>query len=162
MRMQVQSLALLSVLKIRRCSELLCRPAAAAPIQPLAWELSHAAKTTFSPKLSTDIIQLTLQLSALTGLYLSRKCLPRKTSLWLTLLLFQELSENPQQWTTQPALTREGTRLIAAGHLLGFLSQLPSERLPCCDCHAKIVIQHSLPSTNQPLASLKENPLFQL
>ena len=57
MRMHVQSLASLRVLGIwcccelwvgRRCSSdsallwLWCRPAAVAPIQPLAWELSYA------------------------------------------------------------------------------------------------------------------------
>ena len=41
MRMQVWSLASLSGLKILRCGELWCRPEAAAPIQPLAWELPY-------------------------------------------------------------------------------------------------------------------------
>ena len=39
LRMQVQFLALLSGLKILHCRELSCRPAAAAPIQPVAWKL---------------------------------------------------------------------------------------------------------------------------
>jgi len=58
MRLQVQSLALLSGLRIRRCPELWCscrcgsdpellwlwqRPAATAPIGPLAWEPPYAA-----------------------------------------------------------------------------------------------------------------------
>ena len=38
LRLQAQSLALLSGLRIRRCRELCCRPASTAPIQPLAWE----------------------------------------------------------------------------------------------------------------------------
>ena len=57
MRMQVQSLALLSGLRIWHCVSygaghscgldlvlllLWCRPAATAPIQPLAWELPYA------------------------------------------------------------------------------------------------------------------------
>ena len=41
--MQVQSLALLSGLRIRCCHEPWCRSAAVAPIQPLAWELPYAA-----------------------------------------------------------------------------------------------------------------------
>jgi len=41
-RMQVPSLALLSGLQIWCCCELWCRPAAAAPIRPLAWELPYA------------------------------------------------------------------------------------------------------------------------
>ena len=40
--MQVQSPALISGLRIQRCRELWCRPAAEAPIQPLAWELPYA------------------------------------------------------------------------------------------------------------------------
>ena len=43
MRMWVRSLVLLSVLRIQCCHELWCRLAAAAPIQPLACELPHAA-----------------------------------------------------------------------------------------------------------------------
>ena len=42
MRMLAQSLDLLSGLRIWHCSEVWCRPAAATPIQPLAWELSYA------------------------------------------------------------------------------------------------------------------------
>ena len=38
MRLQVPSLASLSGLRIPRCCELWCRPAATAPIRPLAWE----------------------------------------------------------------------------------------------------------------------------
>ena len=45
MRMWVRSLAALSGLRIRHCSELWCRPAAAAPIRPLAWELPYATGT---------------------------------------------------------------------------------------------------------------------
>ena len=41
--MPVRSLALLSGLRIWRCGELWCRQAAAALIQPLAWELTYAA-----------------------------------------------------------------------------------------------------------------------
>ena len=41
--MQVQSLASLSGLRIRRCPELWRRPAAVAPIRPLAWEPLYAA-----------------------------------------------------------------------------------------------------------------------
>ena len=58
MRIWVQSLALISGLRIWRCCELWCRPAATVPIWPLAWELPHALgvvlkrlkkkKTTFS------------------------------------------------------------------------------------------------------------------
>ena len=42
MRVQVWSLASLSRLRIQRCCELWCRPAAAALIRPLAWELPYA------------------------------------------------------------------------------------------------------------------------
>ena len=42
MRFRVQSLALLSGLRIQRCCELWCRPAATALIQPLAWESLYA------------------------------------------------------------------------------------------------------------------------
>ena len=38
MRTQLRSLALLSGLRIQCCRELWCRPAATAPIRPLAWE----------------------------------------------------------------------------------------------------------------------------
>ena len=41
MRTPVQSLALLSGLRIRRHRELWCRPAAAAPTGPLVWELPY-------------------------------------------------------------------------------------------------------------------------
>ena len=65
MRMQVQSLALLSGLRIRCCLRLWgrsqmwfgsvllwpwCRPAAAVPIQPLAWELPHASSVAIKRK----------------------------------------------------------------------------------------------------------------
>ena len=43
MRLQVQSLALLSGLRIQRCHELWCRPVATAPVRPLAWEPPYAA-----------------------------------------------------------------------------------------------------------------------
>ena len=43
MRIQVQSLALLSELRIWGCCELWCRLAAAAPIRPLAFEPPYAA-----------------------------------------------------------------------------------------------------------------------
>ena len=58
MRLQIQSLALLSGLRIRHCYScgvghrlgsdpkllwLWCRPAATTPIRPLAWEPPHAA-----------------------------------------------------------------------------------------------------------------------
>ena len=42
MRTQVQSLAWLSELRIQHCCELWYRPAATAPIQPLAWEPPYA------------------------------------------------------------------------------------------------------------------------
>ena len=42
MSMQVGSLALFSGLGILRCHELWCRPAAVAPIQPLAWQPPYA------------------------------------------------------------------------------------------------------------------------
>ena len=42
MRTWIQSLASLSGLRIQPCCELWCRLAAAAPIQPQAWELSYA------------------------------------------------------------------------------------------------------------------------
>ena len=42
MRLWVQSLASLSGLRIWSCCELWCRPAAVAPIWPLAWELPYA------------------------------------------------------------------------------------------------------------------------
>ena len=43
MRLRVRSLALLIGLRIWRCRELWCRPAATAPIRPLAWEPPYAA-----------------------------------------------------------------------------------------------------------------------
>ena len=43
MRMRVRSLAAPSGLRIQRCHELWCRPAAAALIGPLAWEPPYAA-----------------------------------------------------------------------------------------------------------------------
>ena len=42
MRLQVRSLASLSGLRIWCCRELWCRPAAATPIRPLAWETPYA------------------------------------------------------------------------------------------------------------------------
>jgi len=42
MRLWVRFLASLSGLKIWHCRELWCRPAAVAPIGPLAWEPPHA------------------------------------------------------------------------------------------------------------------------
>ena len=41
-RMWVQTLASLSGLRILHCHKLWCRPAAAVPIRPLAWELPYA------------------------------------------------------------------------------------------------------------------------
>ena len=43
MRTRVQSLALLHGLRIHCCCELWCRPAAVAPIRPLAWESPYSA-----------------------------------------------------------------------------------------------------------------------
>ena len=43
MRLQVQSLASLSGLRIWCCHVLWCRLAAVAPVRPLAWELPYAA-----------------------------------------------------------------------------------------------------------------------
>ena len=43
LRTPVRSLALLSELRIQRCCELWCRPAATALIQPLAWEPPNAS-----------------------------------------------------------------------------------------------------------------------
>ena len=43
MRTQVQSLALLSALRIWHCHELWGKLAAIAPTRPLAWELPYAA-----------------------------------------------------------------------------------------------------------------------
>ena len=42
MRLRVQSLASLSGLRIQRCHELWCKPAATAPIRPLGWEPPYA------------------------------------------------------------------------------------------------------------------------
>ena len=50
MRMWVRSLVLLSVLRIQCCHELWCRPAAAALIQPLTWELPYAAGAALKKK----------------------------------------------------------------------------------------------------------------
>ena len=64
MRLQVQSLALLSRLRIRHCHELWCRSqtwgsdpallwcklAAVAPILPLAWETPYAVSATLKSK----------------------------------------------------------------------------------------------------------------
>ena len=46
MRMQVQYLASLSGLRIHSWCDLWCRPAAVAPIWPLAWELPYAMGVT--------------------------------------------------------------------------------------------------------------------
>ena len=51
MRLRVRSLDLLSGLRIQRCRELWCRPAAVAPIQPLAWDLPYAANATLKSPL---------------------------------------------------------------------------------------------------------------
>ena len=48
--MQVQSLALLSGLRIWCCHELQCRLAAAAQIQPLAWKLPYATGVALKKK----------------------------------------------------------------------------------------------------------------
>ena len=53
MRLQVQSLALLSGLRIRRCRELWCRPEATALIGPLAWEPPHTAGVALKSKNKT-------------------------------------------------------------------------------------------------------------
>ena len=51
MRMQVQTLASLSGLRIQPyCHELWCRIAAAALIQPLAWELPYASGVALKKK----------------------------------------------------------------------------------------------------------------
>ena len=47
MRMRVPSLALLTGWGIWHCSQLWHRPAAAAPIQPVAWELPYAVRKDF-------------------------------------------------------------------------------------------------------------------
>ena len=44
MRTQVRSLALLSGLRIQHCHELWCRPAATAPLWPLAWKAPYATR----------------------------------------------------------------------------------------------------------------------
>ena len=46
----ILGLASLSGLRIRHCCELGCRPAAAAPIRPLAWELPHATSIAIKRK----------------------------------------------------------------------------------------------------------------
>ena len=50
MTMQVQSLASLSGLRIWRCLELWCKPAAIPSIQPLAWELAYAVGVALESK----------------------------------------------------------------------------------------------------------------
>ena len=50
MRAKVWSLALVSRLKIWHCCELWCRPAATAPIQPLAWESPYAVGAALKKK----------------------------------------------------------------------------------------------------------------
>ena len=50
MRLQVRSLASLSGLRIWRCRELWCRPAAVAQIQPLAWEPPYAMAVALKSK----------------------------------------------------------------------------------------------------------------
>ena len=52
--MWVQSLALLSRLRIWHCRDLWCRPAAVAPIRPLAWEPPFAAGTALGKKKKKD------------------------------------------------------------------------------------------------------------
>ena len=58
MRMWVQSLALLSGLRIWRCCELWSRLAASAPTQPLAWELPYATGVVIKRKNKKDCILL--------------------------------------------------------------------------------------------------------
>ena len=50
MRTQIQSLASFSRLGIQHCHELWCRPAAAALIQPRAWELPYATSAALNRK----------------------------------------------------------------------------------------------------------------
>ena len=50
MRLWVQSLASLSGSRIWRCRELWCRPAAIAPIRPLAWDPPHASGVALKSK----------------------------------------------------------------------------------------------------------------
>ena len=52
MRLQIPSLASLSGLRIWHCCELWCRPAAAALIQPLAWEIPYAACMALKSKIN--------------------------------------------------------------------------------------------------------------
>ena len=56
MRMQVRSLASPCGLKIRCCCEMWYRPAAAAPIQLLAWELPGGPKKQKKKKTKTDCV----------------------------------------------------------------------------------------------------------
>ena len=58
MRLQVQSLALLSGLRIQRCCELWCRPAAVAPSRPLAWEPPYAVGAALKKQKVTCNFQL--------------------------------------------------------------------------------------------------------
>ena len=50
MRLWVPSLTSLRGLRIQRCRELWCRPAAVGPIQPLAWELPYAVGAALKKK----------------------------------------------------------------------------------------------------------------
>ena len=51
--MWVQSLALLSRLRIWHCRDLWCRPAAVAPIRPLAWEPPYAVGVALKNKIKS-------------------------------------------------------------------------------------------------------------
>ena len=55
MRTRVQSLALLSELRIPGCRELWCRPAAVAPIGPLAWEPPYAVDVALKNKQTKNV-----------------------------------------------------------------------------------------------------------
>ena len=50
MKLQVRTLALLRGLRIWRCHELWCRPAATALIRPLVWELPFAVGSALKSK----------------------------------------------------------------------------------------------------------------
>ena len=71
MRMQVQSLASISGLRIGRCCELWCRLVATAPIRPLAWEPPYATGVALRQKdknKQTNKQKKTLTLSLICGI----------------------------------------------------------------------------------------------
>ena len=81
MRIWVWYLALLSGLRIQCCYELWGRPAAAAPIQPLACELPYAAGVALKKKKKNKNLDLTQKRKYMTTLKRKKRSSLKKKSL---------------------------------------------------------------------------------